>query len=196
MAAATARAQAEAARTRVLFVKKENVIKLDKIKLEMSHKLDKARMEADLEVLQHEKEQAAALAQAEVLEAAVASIEDSISNASFSVSSHSKVERTKDYVEMQSGVELNKPKETDIQNSNYSNKLYPETSDPNCSARSFIKMNREQDAFTELSRLISHSEMKLNRKHIILMHHVSLRGHLSQHGHIQFRFTKQNPQVC
>ncbi|GAA6106306.1 T cell receptor alpha chain MC.7.G5 [Tachysurus ichikawai] len=66
MAAATARAQTEAARTHVLFVKKENAIKLDKIKLEMSHKLDKAKMEADLEVLQHEKEQAAALAQAEV----------------------------------------------------------------------------------------------------------------------------------
>ncbi|XP_055071017.2 uncharacterized protein [Misgurnus anguillicaudatus] len=150
MAAATARAQAEAARTRVSFVKKENAIKLDKIKLEMSHKLDKAKMEADLEVLQHEKEQAAALAQAEVLEAAVAAMEDSISSASFSVSSHSKVERTKDYVEMQSGVELNKPKETDIQNSNCSNKLYPETSDPNCSAHSLIKMNSEQDAFTEL----------------------------------------------
>ncbi|XP_055061254.2 uncharacterized protein [Misgurnus anguillicaudatus] len=116
----------------------------------MSHKLDKAKMEADLEVLQHEKEQAAALAQAEVLEAAVAAIEDSISSASFSVSSHSKVERTKDYVEMQNGVELNKPKETDIQNSNCSNKLFPETSDPNCSAHSLIKMNSEQDAFTEL----------------------------------------------
>ncbi len=85
IAAATARAPAEAARTRVQFVKKENAIKLDKIKLEMTHKLDKAKMEADLEVLHHEKEQAAALAQAEVLEAVVGGIEDCISSASFSV---------------------------------------------------------------------------------------------------------------
>ncbi|KAF5893426.1 Pro-FMRFamide-related neuropeptide VF, partial [Clarias magur] len=66
MAAATARAQAEASQTCISFVKKENAIKLDKIKLEMDHKLDKAKIEADLEVLQH-----AALAQAVVLDAAV-----------------------------------------------------------------------------------------------------------------------------
>lgn len=76
MAAAKARAQAEAARARTLFTKKENAIKFDKIRLEMTHQLDKAKLEADLEVLHHEKEAAAALAQAEVLEAAVAGIED------------------------------------------------------------------------------------------------------------------------
>ncbi len=44
IAAATARAQAEAAQTCVQFVKKENTIKLDKIKLEMTHKIDMAKM--------------------------------------------------------------------------------------------------------------------------------------------------------
>lgn len=150
IAAATARAQAEAARTRVQFVKKENAIKLDKIKLEMTHKLDKAKMEADLEVLHHEKEQDAALAQAEVLEAAVGGIEDCISSASFSVSSHSRVERTKDYVENQTQEDLDKPKEKDMQDSKISYKQCPEASDINRTVHSFSKMNCVQDEFTEL----------------------------------------------
>ncbi len=72
-------------------------------------------MEADLEVLQHEKEQAAALAQAEEPEAAVGAILDCIPSASFSVSSHSRVEGTKDYVGNQTREDLDKPKEKDMQ---------------------------------------------------------------------------------
>lgn len=42
-AAAKARAHAEAAWTRALFTQKEVAIKLDKIKLEMTHQLDQAK---------------------------------------------------------------------------------------------------------------------------------------------------------
>lgn len=58
-AAARARAKAEAARARVAFTQRE-----------ISIKVDKARLEANLEALNIEKEAAAAIAQAEVLEAA------------------------------------------------------------------------------------------------------------------------------
>lgn len=75
-ATATAHAQAEAARACASFAKKENAVKLDKIKLEMCHQLDKTKMEADLEVLHHEKEAAAAISLAKVLEAAEARIEE------------------------------------------------------------------------------------------------------------------------
>lgn len=153
MAAASARAQAEAARTRILFAKRENVIKLDKIKLEMSHKLEAAKMEADLEVLHHEREQAASLAKAEVLEAAVAAIEDTISSHSFSVSSKTKVERIKDYVETQSGMNPHKPEERNWQKSNYSNELHQEALD--CTAHSLNKRNEIQDTFTELPQQFS-----------------------------------------
>ncbi len=82
-------------------------------------------MEADLEVLHHEKEQAAALVQAEVLEAVVGAIEDCISSASFSVSLHSRVDCTKDYVENQTQEDLNKSKEKDMLDSKFSYKQCP-----------------------------------------------------------------------
>lgn len=105
-----AKAKAESAQTHVQFVK--------------------AKMEADLEVLlyvQHEKEQAAVLAQAEVLEAAVGATEDCISSTSFSVSSHNSVESTRDYVETQTQLKKN------MQNSNFSYNLSPEDINCNCS---------------------------------------------------------------
>lgn len=43
-AAAKARADAEAARTRALFSQRENAIKLDKIRLEINHQLDQAKL--------------------------------------------------------------------------------------------------------------------------------------------------------
>lgn len=58
-AAARARAKAEAARARVAFAQRE-----------ISIKVDKARLQANLDALNLEKEAAAAIAQAEVLEAA------------------------------------------------------------------------------------------------------------------------------
>lgn len=58
-AAAIARAKAEVAKARVLFVEKE-----------MKMKLDKAKIEAELEMLHIEKEAAAAVVEAETLEAA------------------------------------------------------------------------------------------------------------------------------
>ncbi len=120
------------------------------IKLEITQKLGTAKMEADLEVLHHEKEQAAVLSQAEVLEAAVGAIDDCISSASFSVSSHSRVERTKDYVKNQTQEDLDKPKEKDMQDSEFSYKQCPETSDIDRTAHSLSKMNCVQDVFTEL----------------------------------------------
>ncbi len=85
-----------------------------------------------------------------MLEAAVGGIEDCISSASFSVSSHSRVERTKDYVENQTQEDLDKPKEKDMQDSKISYKQCPEASDINRTAHSFSKMNCVQDEFTEL----------------------------------------------
>ncbi len=103
-----------------------------------------------MEVLHHEREKAAALAQAEVLEAAVGAIEDFTSSASFSVSSHSRVERTKDYVENQTQEDLDKPKEKDMQDSKFSYKQCPEASDIDRTAHSLSKTNCVQDVFTEL----------------------------------------------
>lgn len=99
-AAAKARAHAEAARTRALFTQREIAIKLDKIKLETTHQLDQAKLEADLDMLHHEKEAAAALAQAEVLEAAAAAeFEEAFPRkSSHATSLQSRMERTRDYV--------------------------------------------------------------------------------------------------
>lgn len=58
-AAARARARAEAAKTRLVYAEEE-----------MNLKLEKARLEASMEVLKHKKEAAAAIAEAVVLEAA------------------------------------------------------------------------------------------------------------------------------
>lgn len=76
-AATKAPAQAEVAWTRALFIQNEAAIKLDKIRREMAYQLDQVKLEADLDMLHHEKEAAAALAQAEILEeAAVAQFGD------------------------------------------------------------------------------------------------------------------------
>lgn len=104
-AAAKARAHAEAAWTRALFTQKEVAIKLDKIKLEMTHQLGQAKLEADLDILHHEKEAAAALVQAEVLEAAAAAefveAEEFQIKSSSAISAQSRMEHTRDYVRAQ-----------------------------------------------------------------------------------------------
>lgn len=89
MAAAKARARAEAERTRAYYVKKETEMKVEKV-----------RMEGSLTALEHEKEAAAAMAEARILEEAVESMEEG------SYRSHSPiapaadpVQRTSDYVE-------------------------------------------------------------------------------------------------
>ncbi len=96
-----------------------------------------------------------------MLEAAVGAIEDCISSASFSVSSHSRVERTKDYVENQTQEDLDKPKEKDIQDSKFSYKQCPEASDIDRTAHSLSKTNCIQDVqFTELPNQLVTDEVK------------------------------------
>lgn len=82
-AAAKARAKAEAAKARLNFAGKE-----------MSLKLEKAKLEASMELLQQEKDLASAIAEAEALEAAVASQLDAQSDPTPSETA----ERTKRYV--------------------------------------------------------------------------------------------------
>ncbi|XP_038159402.1 uncharacterized protein LOC119795453 [Cyprinodon tularosa] len=90
-AAARARAKAEAARARVLFAQRE-----------ISIKVDKARLEASLEALNLEKEAAAAIAQAEVLEAAAeVEAEDQNSWKSLPDMVQKSHERVSDYIKNQ-----------------------------------------------------------------------------------------------
>ncbi len=115
-AATKAHAQAEAARTRALFTQKEAAIKLDKIRREMTHQLDLAKLEADLDMLHHEKEAAAALAQAEILEAAaVAEFEEEFPRKLTRTSSlQTKIERTRDYVTAQADLKEKDNKNIDL----------------------------------------------------------------------------------
>lgn len=86
--AARARAQAEAARARATFAEKEIAIKVDR-----------ARLEACLDALHLEKEAAAAVAQAEVLEAAAEHMgEELCTKKSHSTELQSTQERVSDYV--------------------------------------------------------------------------------------------------
>lgn len=67
----------------------------------MTHQLDQAKLEADLDILHHEKEAATALVQAEVLEAAAAEFveaEEFPIKSSSAISAQSRMEHTRDYV--------------------------------------------------------------------------------------------------
>ncbi len=92
-AAAKARASAEAARAKMAFAKRQLDMKKEKARLEQ----ERATVEANLEALELEKEAAAALAEAEVLEAAAMERDDNRSEIS-TLSSHVISVRTEEYV--------------------------------------------------------------------------------------------------
>lgn len=96
-AAARARAVAEAARARASFAERELHMKKEKARLEA----EKATLEATLEALQAEKEVAAALAEAEILEAAAEGGEYHSDSKSGSDTPRTVQERTNEYVEDQ-----------------------------------------------------------------------------------------------
>ncbi len=98
-AAAKARASAEAARAKMAFAKRQLEMKKEKARLEH----ERAKVEANLEALELEKEAAAALAEAEVLEAAAMERDDNRSEIS-TLSSHVISMRTEEYVKQQTQV--------------------------------------------------------------------------------------------
>ncbi|XP_067282638.1 uncharacterized protein [Pseudorasbora parva] len=93
MAAAKARAKAEAAQARASFAKKE-----------MEIKIEKARLEATLDAMEREREAEAAMAEAAVMEAAVADLEVKRSHhsASIHLPQQSPRQRTEEYVKQHS----------------------------------------------------------------------------------------------
>ncbi|KAL1267084.1 hypothetical protein QQF64_002759 [Cirrhinus molitorella] len=93
MAATKARAKAEAAQARASFAKKE-----------MEIKIEKARLEATLDVIDKEREAEAAMAEAAVMEAAVADLEmkKSSHSASIHLPQESSRQRTEEYVKQHS----------------------------------------------------------------------------------------------
>nr|XP_024654475.1 uncharacterized protein LOC112430417 [Maylandia zebra] len=101
LAAAKARARAEAVRARSTFVKKETELMVEKAQL----RVEEARMEAALATLKQEKEVAAALAEAEVLESAIAELgskQDLRAADIIGIPPDSTEKRTNDYVECHS----------------------------------------------------------------------------------------------
>lgn len=99
-AAAKARASAEAARAKMAFAKRQLEMKQEKARLEQ----ERAMVEANLEALEIEKEAAAALAEAEALETAVAMERDDNRSEKSILSSHVITMRTEEYVKHQSQV--------------------------------------------------------------------------------------------
>ncbi|KAI2661156.1 hypothetical protein H4Q32_030204 [Labeo rohita] len=95
-AAAKARASAEAARAKMAFAKRQLEMKKEKARLEQ----ERATVEANLEALELERDAAAALAEAEVLEAAAMEHDDNRSEIS-TLSSHVISKRTEEYVKQQ-----------------------------------------------------------------------------------------------
>lgn len=94
------RAKAEAVKARSTFVKKETELMMEKAQL----KVEEARMEAALATLKQEKEVAAALAEAEILESAAAEVESKADSKEIDiVIPHDSAEKiTSDYVECHS----------------------------------------------------------------------------------------------
>lgn len=70
-AAARARAQAEAAIARAAFADKEMRLKIEQAETEAKLHMEKAKLDAELEALHLQREAAAAIAKAEILEAAI-----------------------------------------------------------------------------------------------------------------------------
>lgn len=99
-AAAKARARAEAAKARLAFVEEE-----------VNLKLQKAKLEASMEMLKHKKETAAAIAEAEVLEAAIdENIEKHSCRLSLNSAPLETTQRTEQYV-----IDQTKVRETELQ---------------------------------------------------------------------------------
>lgn len=102
-AAARARARAEAAQTRASFAEKEARLKVEQAEIEAKLQLKKAKLDAELGTLTLQREAAAAVAQAEALEAAVELERGSPSgNVSNPLLEKDITERTFNYVEAQS----------------------------------------------------------------------------------------------
>lgn len=102
-AAVRARAKAEAAKARAAFAEKEAELKVQRAEKEAELQLGKAKLEAELGALELQREAAAAIAQAEALEAAELDLEGSIKT---DVSSQANLQneivtRTNEYVEAQ-----------------------------------------------------------------------------------------------
>ncbi|XP_062413389.1 uncharacterized protein LOC119222763 [Pungitius pungitius] len=98
-----ARARAEAAKARAAFAEEEAQLKVERAAKEAELQLGKAKLEAKLGALELRREAAAAIAQAEALEAAELDLEDSIKT---DISSRANLQgeivtRTKEYVEAQ-----------------------------------------------------------------------------------------------
>nr|XP_055034971.1 uncharacterized protein LOC129422846 [Misgurnus anguillicaudatus] len=102
-AAVRARAKAEAAKARAAFAEKEAELKVQRAEKEAELQLGKAKLEAELGALELQREAAAAIAQAEALEAAELDLEGSVKT---EVSSQANLQneivtRTNEYVDAQ-----------------------------------------------------------------------------------------------
>lgn len=105
-AAAKARAKVEAARARATFVHREAELKIKEAHLAADLKVKEACIAAELSALEHEREIAVALAEAEVLEAA-AENEGTQGSKSLHDSVQAAIQRTREYVEHHSQLRLN-----------------------------------------------------------------------------------------
>lgn len=97
-AAAQARAEAEAAKTEAAFAERENELKLQKAELEAYIQLQRTRLEVSLDRVRIEKKAAAAVAKAEVLEAAVFQDNDGVLS-EINVPADDPKIRTKEYIQ-------------------------------------------------------------------------------------------------
>ena len=105
-AAAKARAKAEGAKARLAYAEKEMDLMLEKVKLKTSMEVEEAKIEATMEMLRCQKETAAAIAEAQVFEAACAleSEKQSCSLKLDTIPSLEPAERTKQYVSDQATI--------------------------------------------------------------------------------------------
>lgn len=100
-AAARARAKAEAARVRVSFAEKEAKLKIEQAEKEAKALLEEARLTAELNALTLQREAAAAVAQAEILEAAEEKIKVTDDKSARRSLKEESMQRTNDYVTQQ-----------------------------------------------------------------------------------------------
>lgn len=105
-AAVRACAKVEAARAHALFVQHEAKFKIEEAQLAAELKIKEARITAELSALEHEKEVVVALAETEVLDAAV-EIERRKESSSHHDTVYATIQRTREYVEQHSKLHLN-----------------------------------------------------------------------------------------
>ncbi|KAE8297970.1 hypothetical protein D5F01_LYC02453 [Larimichthys crocea] len=98
---AAARASAEAALAKAAYVKKQQEIKKESARLD----LEKATLQAEIEVLESEKEAAAARAKAEILEATAAIENDDIHSVRSTIPPQVVQQRTEEYVQTQFNIQ-------------------------------------------------------------------------------------------